>query len=76
MPTAGGEPKRLTFDNSYIYGLDWTPDGAYIVFLSDRLGGKPRLWKVSASGGQPEPLPVAQTSLNDPALSRDGRRLA
>ena len=37
---AGGEPKRLTFDNVIICGLDWTPDGAYIVFSSDRLGGR------------------------------------
>ncbi len=75
-PTAGGEPRRLTFDNSYIYSLDWTPDGAYIVFLSDRLGGKPRLWKVSASGGQPEPLPVPPDVVEGFALSRDGRRMA
>ncbi len=57
--TSGGKPKRLTFDSNLIYGLDWTPDGAYIVFGSDRLGGA-RLWKVRASGGEPEPLSVGQ----------------
>jgi Tol biopolymer transport system component len=76
VPTAGGEPRRLTFDNAYISGLDWTPDGAYIVFLSDRLGGRPRLWKVSASGGPPEPLPMPADAVEEPALSRDGHRLA
>jgi Tol biopolymer transport system component len=74
--TAGGEPRRLTFDNTSIYGLDWTPDGAYIVFLSDRLGGRLRLWKVAASGGQPEPLPMPPDVVEGFALSRDGRRLA
>jgi Tol biopolymer transport system component len=74
--TAGGEPKRLTFDNTSISGLDWTPDGAYIVFLSDRLGGSVRLWKVPASGGQPEPLPLPSDAVEGIALSRDGRRLA
>ena len=73
---AGGEPKRLTFDNVIIRGLDWTPDGAYIVFSSDRLSGQGRLWKVAASSGQPEPLPVGQGGSYFPALSRDGRRLA
>jgi Tol biopolymer transport system component/serine/threonine protein kinase len=73
---AGGEPKRLTFDNSFINGLDWTPDGAYIVFSSDRLGGSGRLWKVSTSGGEPELLPVGQGGASFPTLSRDGRRLA
>jgi Tol biopolymer transport system component/serine/threonine protein kinase len=73
---AGEEPKRLTFDNVIIRGLDWTPDGAYIVFSSDRLSGQGRLWKVAASGGQPEPLPVGQGGAYYPSLSRDGRRLA
>ena len=72
----GGEPKRLTFDNVIIRGLDWTPDGAYIVFSSDRLSGAGRLWKVAASGGQPEPLPVGQGGAYFPSLSRDGQRLA
>jgi Tol biopolymer transport system component len=73
---AGGEPKRLTFDNVIIRGLDWTPDGAYIVFSSDRFSGRGRLWKVSASGGQPEPLPVGQGGAYFPSLSRAGQRLA
>jgi Tol biopolymer transport system component/tRNA A-37 threonylcarbamoyl transferase component Bud32 len=73
---AGGEPKRLTFDNVIMNGLDWTPDGAYIVFSSDRLGGSGRLWKVSASGGAPEPLSVGQGGASSPTLSRDGRRMA
>ena len=73
---AGGEPKRLTFDNEGTWGLDWTPDGAYIVFSSDRLGGRGRLWKVRASGGKPEPLSVGLGAAVSPALSRVGRRLA
>jgi len=72
---AGGEPKRLTFDNERTFGLDWTPDGAYIVFSSDRLGGRARLWKVRASGGQPEPLSVGLGFATSPALSRVGHRL-
>jgi serine/threonine protein kinase/Tol biopolymer transport system component len=72
----GGEPKRLTFDNVIIRGLDWTPEGAYIVFSSDRFSGEGRLWKVPASGGQPEPLPVGQGGAYFPSLSRAGRRLA
>jgi len=73
---AGGPPKRLTSDNIAISGYAWTPDGAYLIFSSDRLGGSARLWKVRASGGEPEPLPVGQDSAYAPSLSRDGRRLA
>jgi Tol biopolymer transport system component len=74
--TAGGEPKRLTFDDAVIFGLDWTPDGAYIIFFSDRLGGSVRPWKIPASGGQPEPLSMPPGVVEEPSLSRDGRRLA
>jgi Tol biopolymer transport system component/DNA-binding winged helix-turn-helix (wHTH) protein len=73
--TAGGEPRRLTFDDAGIDGLDWTPDGAYVVFSSNRQGTY-RLWKVRASGGEPEPLAVGQGGASGPSLSRDGRRLA
>ncbi len=74
--TGGGEPKRLTFDDTFIYGLDWTPDGAYIVFSSVRLGGSVRLWRVLASGGQPEPLFTPPGLAEASSLSRDGHRLA
>jgi Tol biopolymer transport system component len=73
---AGGEPKRLTFDDAIIYGLDWTPDGASIIFFSDRVGGIVRPWKVSASGGRPEPISMPPGEVEDPSLSRDGHRLA
>jgi len=72
---AGGEPKRLTFGNVGVGGLDWTPDGAYVIFASERLG-ELGLWKVPASGGEPEPLSVGQAGSYGPSLSRDGRRLA
>jgi Tol biopolymer transport system component/DNA-binding winged helix-turn-helix (wHTH) protein len=72
---AGGEPRRLTFDNVVVGGLDWTPDGAYIIFSSERLG-EDRLWKLPASGGEPEPLSVGQADAFSPTLSRDGHRLA
>jgi Tol biopolymer transport system component len=71
----GGESKRLTFDNTYVDGLDWTPDGAFVVFSSARLGSGGRLWKVPAAGGEPEPLSVGQGGAYSPALCRDGRSL-
>lgn len=72
---AGGEPRRLTADNAWINDLDWTPDGAYIIFSSNRQGTS-RLWKVRASGGKPEALPVGQQDATQARVSRDGHRLA
>src|SRR5262245_40922756 len=74
VPTAGGEPKRLTFDNREMAGLAWTSDGGEIVFSSNR-GGPYGLWRVSVTGGKPEPLPVGENA-RDPVISHQGNRLA
>ncbi len=69
---AGGEPERLTYFNQRIPDLAWMPDGQEIVFSSspdDEL----RLWRISASGGEPQPLGVKGTSLTIP---RKKHRLA
>jgi len=69
------EPRRMTRENSIIYGLDWTGDGRGIVFSSIR-GGVAALWRVAASGGQPERLPVGGNNAYHPSISRKGNRLA
>ena len=78
VPIQGGEPKRLSVDNEWIYDLDWTADGQSIVFASMRGGS--RLWKVSAAGGTPEPLPFGGEHPFPRAMqfsiSRQGHRLA
>jgi Tol biopolymer transport system component len=78
VPTSGGEPRRLTFEDAMINGLDWTPDGAYVTFSSESDYPNDRgvgLWKVLASGGRPEPLSLSAGVDYDHSLSRDGRRL-
>ena len=75
VPIAGGEPKRLTFDDAGIGGLDWTPDGKDIVFSSRRLGAS-GLWRISASGGEPIQLPVGGERAFEVSISRHGHRLA
>jgi Tol biopolymer transport system component/DNA-binding winged helix-turn-helix (wHTH) protein len=76
MPLAGGEPKRLTFDNMTINGLTWTPDGREIVFDSRRGGSSRHLWRVAVSGGTPERVDTVGADVLSPALSPQGRRLA
>src|SRR5262249_14411160 len=36
--TPRGEPRRLTFDDRTIGGLDWAPDGRRLIFSSNRGG--------------------------------------
>jgi Tol biopolymer transport system component/DNA-binding winged helix-turn-helix (wHTH) protein len=75
VPTNGGVPRRLTFDNSWINAPPtWTPDGRDIVFSSLR-GGAPTLWRISASGGTPRPLPGVGVNASIPSISRKGNML-
>ena len=74
VPTRGGEPKRLTFDRTWIKGSPtWTPDGRDIVFSSPRRGLL-SLWRISASGRTPRPLAnIAMASY--PSISGEGNQL-
>jgi Tol biopolymer transport system component/predicted Ser/Thr protein kinase len=77
LSVAGGEPRRLTFDNVHIHGLGWIPDGREIVFSSHRGGGfSETLWRISASGGAPERLALGGENASNPSISGQGHRLA
>jgi Tol biopolymer transport system component len=75
IPVAGGEPRRLTFDKLRVQGLDWAADGREIVFSSNRTGSF-SLWRISTSGGQPEPLAGVGEGSLDPTIPAQGKRLA
>ena len=75
VPTSGGEPKRLTNDNTWIIGPPaWTPDGRDIVFSSTR-GGLASLWRISASGGIPRPVLGVGLNAYGPSISRKANQL-
>ena len=75
VPVAGGTPKRLTFDKTWIFGSPtWTPDGREIVFSSAR-GGLGALWRISASGGTPRPVAGVGVIAWSPSISPKGNQL-
>ncbi len=75
VPTAGGQPRRLTSDHRLIGGLAWTSDSREIVFSSQRAGIF-SLWRVPASGGRAERLAGVGDNAFYPSISRQGHRLA
>jgi Tol biopolymer transport system component/DNA-binding winged helix-turn-helix (wHTH) protein len=75
VPVSGGVPRKLTFDSSFVNGATWTADSSGIVFSSHRGGGQ-SLWLVPAAGGEPTRLPLGGAVAAQPAISRDGHRLA
>ncbi|HEU4388747.1 MAG TPA: winged helix-turn-helix domain-containing protein [Blastocatellia bacterium] len=79
VPMTGGEPRRLTFDNAALNGLDWTADGREIVFASNRGGVSGgdgfNLWRIPASGGEAERVVLGGNSFRFPRISHHGNRL-
>lgn len=71
----GGEPRRLTFDNRDVTGLDWSRDGRSIFFSSNRAGTY-NLWRVPACGGEPQWVAGGGPRINDPSVAREAPVLA
>jgi len=71
----GGAPKRLTYSNTHVNGLTWSPDGLNIFFSLQDAESRSRLWKTSTDGGAPEPL-ARSIDVIDPNISPKGNRLA
>ena len=82
LPVTGGEPRRVTFDDSVITALTWSEDGGSIVFSSERgaMAGAGSLWRVriDASTARPEieQLRGIGQRATGPVIARRGRRLA
>jgi Tol biopolymer transport system component/DNA-binding winged helix-turn-helix (wHTH) protein len=75
VPTAGGDARRLTFDKTWIKGAPtWTRDGREVVFASAR-GGLASLWRVPASGGEPQPVAGVGVIASSPSVSPIGNQL-
>jgi TolB protein len=53
VPVGGGEPEQLDSNPGYDDGPDYSPDGKWIYFNSDRSGGWD-IWRIPADGAGPD----------------------
>jgi len=72
LPVGGGTASRLTTGPEWDGDARYSPDGATLVFASDR-GGNRSLWLMDADGGRPRALTTDPASrYSDPAWTPDG----
>lgn len=76
LPVDGGSPsKLLTARNAVLSGIEWLPDGSALLVGAP---GKPTpsIWKIAATGGTPERLPIQINHSGGFRLDPEGRRMA
>jgi len=82
LPAAGGEARTLLslgLKELIWSDLTWTPDGRALLFTRFRNAPQGRttgVWRISAEGGKPQPLPLEMAGLRDVRVHPDGRQVA
>ncbi|HEV2108724.1 MAG TPA: hypothetical protein VGR16_10720, partial [Thermomicrobiales bacterium] len=76
VSTAGGDPRRLTMGLKRDTSPRWSPDGARLLFLSDRDTETPQLWVMPTDGGEARRVTDRDQAVEEPVWSPDGRRVA
>jgi Tol biopolymer transport system component len=69
----GGVPRRLTTEAGDEHQPEWSRDGRWIYYTSDRKAGR-NVWRISAAGGRAEQLTTSGTGYRV-RVSPDGRDL-
>lgn len=77
VPAAGGVEERLTFSGGYDDGPEYTPDGRWIYFNSNR-GGRWNVWRIPPEGGGARDARAEQVTNDSPEdwfphVSPDGK---
>jgi Tol biopolymer transport system component len=72
VPYAGGDARRTTRDR----GASWSPDGRWLVFLSDRDGDRGQLFVIPTAGGEARRLTRELVGIEGVAWSPASDRLA
>jgi dipeptidyl aminopeptidase/acylaminoacyl peptidase len=75
--TPGGTPQQLTFGEKGANGDPrFSPDTRFLYFVSDRVDGKPQIFRLPVAGGEAKPITSVATGVDTYTLSPDGRTIA
>jgi TolB protein len=72
IPVSGGEEKRLTTAAGLDDGPEYSPDGQWIYFNSERTGSM-QIWRMHADGSSQEQVITSETNDWFPHISPDGK---
>lgn len=75
QPTTGGEPVRMTAEDSAGWSPQWSPDNRYLAVLSDRKEGRTQVWLLDRRGGDAAQLTDFRQGVRSYQWSPDGRRM-
>ncbi|MFO0957550.1 MAG: S9 family peptidase [Isosphaeraceae bacterium] len=75
VPTAGGEPRRLTTAPGADNHPRWSPDGKAIAFVSTRSGSS-QIWLLPLDGGEATQLTKLPIDVDGPIWSPKGDKIA
>ncbi len=75
MEIPGGTPRRITAGDLPEFKPAWSPDGQWIAYVTWDRDGKGAIWKIPATGGQPQQLTRVPAFYTDLAFSPDGSRI-
>jgi dipeptidyl aminopeptidase/acylaminoacyl peptidase len=70
VPVAGGEPKKITSQESSCYNAIWRPDGKTIGYLTTASGSM-QIWEMDADGSNPRQVSDVEGGINGFAYSPD-----
>jgi Tol biopolymer transport system component len=77
VPSAGGQPRRMTDRPWHLKGFTWNSDGKSLIAISSRQTNKLQLWQFPFRGSQSFPVGELDADRSsDPSLARNGRTLA
>jgi Tol biopolymer transport system component len=80
IASSGGAPVAVTRDAATDWAPEWSPDGRWLYFVSDR-GGSPNLWRIAidestgAVSGAPEMVTNGVRTIASARFARDGSKM-
>ncbi len=77
-PAAGGEPVQFTYKPHNVMDIQWSPDGKYIYFRSNRAAiyEGTQIYRLALTGGEAELITKSKTPVATYKIAPNGERIA